>query len=110
MKRGFLATVQVFCDKYFEIKTRFLNLFSTKIISKIFEPHILLSGKHDFLGAVTGQLTSIKEKGEFTQWFDLQGNEVKSGRILMSLLWLEAVKDKALLIGELVIKQQNFLS
>ena len=71
------------------------------MISKNFEPHILLSGKHDFLGAVTGQLTSIKEKGELIQWFDLQGNEVKSGRILMSLMWLEATKDKTLLIGEL---------
>ena len=71
------------------------------MISKNFEPHNLLSGKHDFLGAVTGQLTSIKEKGEFIQWFDLKGNEVKSGRILMSFMWLEAMKDKTLLIGEL---------
>ena len=71
------------------------------MIPKNFEPHILLSGKHDFLGAVTGQLTSIKEKGEFIQWFDLQGNEVKSGRILMSLMWLEAMKDKTLLNCEL---------
>ena len=71
------------------------------MISKNFEPHILLSGEHDFLGAATGQLTTIKKKGEFIQWFDLQGKEVKSGRILMSLMWLEAMKDKTLLIGEL---------
>ena len=62
---------------------------------------ILLSGKDDFLGAFTGQFSSIKEKGEVIQWFDLQGKEVKSGRILMSLMWLEATKDKTLLIGEL---------
>ena len=62
--------------------------------------YFFVSGKHDFLGAVTGQLTSIKEKGEFIQWFDLQGNEVKSGRILMSLMWLEATKDKTVLIGK----------
>ena len=77
-------------------------MFKTKIISKNFEPHILLSsGKDDFLGAATGQFASIKEKGEVIQWFDLQGKEVKSGRILMSLMWLEATKDKTLLIGEL---------